>query len=322
MTESDSQYTVRVAVADIGANSVRMNIYDVDVRDGSYKTVTGARSMLGLAAYVKNGALDRDGEGKLYTVVRDFLTKSNGYLCDEFMMFATASLRGLSNGKDITDKIKEKFGVEVEIISGEREAQLDFRAIKYKFSEKMSAGAAIDMGGGSTEIIAYREGGEVVCSESTDIGCLMLVREFISGKGNLFPDDAQSESIRNYVRNTLDKYPALRDTGREAFLIGGTARAVFALTYAVNGKKNAPEEGACLSVAQIRETYEKIKHGSPVIKKTVPERVRTVLPGLIAYLEIFAYLGTEKLTLSLSGVREGYFFGYLTERKYLKFQEF
>ena len=56
-----NERSYQYAVVDIGANSVRMNIYDIDTADGSFSVSASARSMLGLAAYVKDGALTPDG---------------------------------------------------------------------------------------------------------------------------------------------------------------------------------------------------------------------------------------------------------------------
>ena len=123
------------AVVDIGANSVRMNIYDIDTMDGSFSVSASARSMLGLAAYVKDGALTPDGCGKLFAVLREFLARANSVPCDGFAAFATASLRGLSNSEKICLSIKEKLGIDIEIISGETEAGYDLSAIRYRFPE-------------------------------------------------------------------------------------------------------------------------------------------------------------------------------------------
>ena len=58
MLEFDERF-IKYAVVDIGANSVRMNIYDIDTQTGEFSVCASARSMLGLAAYAKNGTLLR-----------------------------------------------------------------------------------------------------------------------------------------------------------------------------------------------------------------------------------------------------------------------
>ena len=115
----------KYAIVDIGANSVRMNIYDIDTETGAFSTALSIRSMLGLAAYAKDGALTSDGIGKLFAVLREFLARANSFPCDAFSAFATASLRGLSNSAKIVRDIKSGLGIEIDIISGELEASYD-----------------------------------------------------------------------------------------------------------------------------------------------------------------------------------------------------
>ena len=83
----------KYAIVDIGANSVRMIIYDVDMESGRFYPVDSARNLLGLAAYKENGRLTADGAGKLSAIIRDYLARANSVPCDKFSAFATASLR-------------------------------------------------------------------------------------------------------------------------------------------------------------------------------------------------------------------------------------
>ena len=48
---------IKYAIVDIGANSIRMNIYDIDTQTGAFSVCASARSLLGLAAYAKNGKI-------------------------------------------------------------------------------------------------------------------------------------------------------------------------------------------------------------------------------------------------------------------------
>lgn len=87
----------KYAIVDIGANSVRMNIYDINTSTGEFFTVDSVRNMMGLASYVVDGNISADGAGKLSAIIRDYLARANSYPCDKFSAFATASLRGVSN---------------------------------------------------------------------------------------------------------------------------------------------------------------------------------------------------------------------------------
>ena len=313
----------KYAVVDIGANSVRMNIYDIDKRDGSFTVCAFARSMLGLAAYVKDGALDGDGQGKLFTVMREFLARANSYPCDKFSAFATASLRGLSNSEKIRRDIKTGLGIDVEIISGETEASYDHAAICSRFPD-VEKGVLIDMGGGSTEIVLF-EKERVLSMVSLPIGCVMLMKKFTAcSKKEPFPKGKELFAIQNYVRRTLSAHPDFKNVGGSAYLIGGTARAAAKLHTALfdGGALGDGYEFSSADLSRIADTaFRDIRADGAWIREVVPDRVTSVIPGIAAYTEIMRYMGLERFVMSTAGVREGYLIEYIKKNFPQKIQE-
>ncbi len=315
---------VKYAIVDIGANSVRMNIYDIDTETGEFSVFTSARSMLGLAAYAKNGTLSNDGAGKLFAVLREFLARANSIPCDCFSAFATASLRGLSNSKKILKDIKAGLGIDIEIISGESEARYDHAAIRFRFPEK-KRGVLIDMGGGSTEIVHF-EDDCVRNAVSLPIGCVMLGKNFTGcSKKDPFPSPDEMENIRIYVRKILSSYPEFREIGGTAFLIGGTARAAAKLNLSLSDTKEPLPDGYAFSVGALKKTadtaFSDIRKEGKWIRETVPDRITSVIPGLVAYLEICDYLALSDFIISNAGVREGYLIDFIRKNFLQKIQE-
>ena len=311
----------KYAVVDIGANSVRMNLYDIDTQTGAFSVFASARSMLGLAAYAKDGMLTADGEGKLFSVLREFLARANSVPCDGFFAFATASLRGLSNSGEVLRRIKEKLGIEIEIISGKTETFYDFTAIRNRFPQTLS-GTLIDMGGGSTEIAVF-DGDVIRAEESLPIGCVRLAKMFTGAtKRDPFPKEGEIAQIRRYVRQTISAYPKFQNAGGTAFFIGGTARAAARLH---SGDAGAACDGYTLSVSELKKTADAAicdaREGGKRIRGMVPDRVTTIIPGLFAYLEIATYMGLTSFTLSTAGVREGYLLQFIRKMLPQRFQE-
>lgn len=313
---------VKYAIVDIGANSIRMNIYDIDTQTGEFSVCASARSLLGLAAYAKNGTLSNDGAGKLFAVLREFLARANSIPCDRFSAFATASLRGLSNSKRILRDVKAGLGVDIEIISGEAEAGYDHAAIRYRFPET-ERGILIDMGGGSTEIVHFEQD-RVVNAVSLPIGCVMLGKSFTScTKKEPFPTEEEMERIRTYVRTILGAYPCFRALGGTAFLIGGTARAAAKLSLSEN---ETLFDGYSFDSYKLKKTADTafcdIRRGGNLIRETVPDRITSIIPGLVAYLEICEYMSLSDFIISNAGVREGYLIDYIQKNFLRKTQEF
>ena len=317
----------KYAIVDIGANSVRMIIYDVDTESGRFYPVDSARNLLGLAAYKEEGRLTADGAGKLSAIIRDYLARANSVPCDKFSAFATASLRGLSNADELLESIKRRFGVEIEIISGEEEAAYDFEAIRYRFgADAFPHGTVIDMGGGSTELIRF-EGESAKGLTSMPLGCVMLGKKFIPEiKKSPFPKGAEISDIQNYTREVLAGNSGFCGMGENVYLIGGTGRALARLHAELSGSDVKNLDGytfAGSDIARIREFAEAdVAAGAPFKRKALADRVSTIMPGVLAYEQIFDFLGTKQATVCLSGVREGYLIGFI--RRYLaeKTQEF
>lgn len=315
---------IKYAIVDIGANSVRMNIYDIDTQTGEFSVSASSRSMLGLAAYVKNGALSGDGAGKLFAVLREFLAKANSIPCDRFSAFATASLRGLSNSAKVLRDVKAGLGIDIEIISGETEAGYDHAAIRYHFPETEN-GILIDMGGGSTEIVHFK-GERIVNVTSLPIGCVMLGKRFTNcTKKEPFPTESELDRIRAYVRETLEEHPEFYALGGTAFLIGGTARAAAKLELSLSQKGNLTE-GYAFTAESLQKTTDTamrdIRHGGKWIKENVPDRITSIIPGLTAYEEICGYMMLSDFIISGAGVREGYLIDFIRKNFPQKTQEF
>ena len=303
----------KYAIVDIGANSVRMNVYDIDTETGEFSTVLSVRSLLGLAAYAKDGALTGDGFGKLFAVLREFLARANSIPCDQFSAFATASLRGLSNSEKVVRNIRAGLGVEIEIISGEQEASYDHAAIRYRFPETPQ-GLLIDMGGGSTEFVSFdKEALRAVTS--LPIGCVALTKRFTAcTKKDPFPTKREMDRIRSYVRQTLAEQ-AVFFTGIEtAFLIGGTARAAAKLNLSLAGSGNL-FDGYSFTANELNTVLDKavsdIQRDGKWLKEIVSDRIQSIVAGLVAYQTIAETLGTKHFVISNAGVREGFLIEYI-----------
>lgn len=312
-----------LAVVDIGSNSVRMNIYNIDKKTGDFTVVDSSRAMLKLASYVNNGAMSPDGEGKLYTVMREYLAKANSMPCDRFIAFATASLRGLSTADRTIERIKRGLGVDITIISGKDEARFDYEATCRRFGSQMAdRGIVIDMGGGSTEFIAF-DRGEIHHLESLPIGSLALWRNFVKGQ-EPFPTESECKAISDYVTKQISLSPELESYGGTAYLIGGTARAISRIDAKLADRKDPPDGyemdfDRFFKVADF--AIDDTNNGGTSLKKLCSDRLTSIVPGVIAYREIIRLTGVSRAVVSLSGVREG-FLASLIRPVDQEFQEF
>lgn len=297
-------------IIDMGSNTIRLSIYQYD--ETGFKLLLNKKEMAGLAGYVWDGILTADGIQTAIRVLSNFRALLNNLGIEEFYVFATAALRNVANTDEAVSKIEATTGIQVVVISGTEEAALSFQGALFNANEDKCSGLLVDIGGGSTELVAY-ERKAIQTSVSIPIGSLSLYTQHVSG---LFPTDEESKEIRRHVRRVL---PSPDDGFSYSHLrgVGGTIRAV--------GKLCAPQlQSQTLPAQQVRDLYHRLKKGDKdtlhQILRCTPDRVHTLLPGLIILNAILKTYQVETMDISTQGVREGYLLGRVLEKKASQFQ--
>ena len=297
---------MRYAVADIGSNTVRMNIYDTLPDDsGKAQRILSECDNLGLLNYIADRCLSDEGISRLTLTIQKMKNLADKVGCDGAYFFATAGLRNTDNARCVIDRIREATGIEIEILTGEAEALLSFSGLKYTFGDALRSGIMIDMGGGSTELIGFIDG-MAVRAASLQMGSLFLYQRFVS---DILPQKDELKEIKKHIDKRLSDFEWLDSYGSTVYLVGGTARAVGTLLSQLKPDCAYIRDGS-MQYDEICMVYNTLKHPTPAVIKllvrTVPDRLPTIIPGLAAYVRILNAIGAEKIIVSPTGVREGY----------------
>ncbi len=294
---------MKVSVIDIGSNTIKATLFKI--------SSSGAKSVIGhrghkarLAEYVVEDnsvrMLSAQGVEKLYSCIEDLTEFSFDRGCSHIHAFATASLRNLVNAEEIANEVMHRFSLSIDILSGEQEAMCSLRGLLSDgCADGIKEGIMIDMGGGSTEIVRFANGREPQ-AVSLPFGCLSLYKSFVTGK---IPSDGELGAIEEYVSAELNKCSFVHNLGVPLFLIGGSARAVMKV---INGK--SLRTSLCSDGSDFAKTIEKFKQHDffESAEKIVPGRSLTVTPAAAAYRIITEFIKPVSITVSDSGVREGY----------------
>ncbi len=207
---------MKYAVVDIGTNSARLMI--AHVKNGTiiadYKTLKLIRVGEGMVdrRIIVPAAMERTRQALL-----EFLDISKEQEAEQFLCFATSAVRDAENSREFTAYIRRECGVDIDIISGDREAQLGFAGCIDGF------GGMFDIGGGSTEVMTGTMQAPMY-QRSFQIGTVRLLQMFPSA------DDADPKAFngaRNYIRSVLENIPPADSF--EYTAIGGTATAMAAI---------------------------------------------------------------------------------------------
>ncbi len=291
---------MKQAVIDIGSNSVRLTLYRIDGQ--SFKIIFREKIMAGLAGYVENGALSPEGIKCACDALFEFRQTLETLNICKAAVFATASLRNISNSKAAIAEIEAATGFSVEVISGEEEARLGYTGAIRELH--ISDGAFVDVGGASTEVVIF-ENGEAQSSVSFGVGSLSLYRRCVK---NILPGDGSLKRIKAVLKADIDDKKILPQEKHSPLIcVGGTARAV--LKLAVKYFK-LPESCRSITAPQLEQLSDLLCKGDrravDLILRTEADRIHTIVPGLMILRHIFTHFNANELIVSKYGVREGY----------------
>ena len=263
-------------IADVGSNTVRLSIYKCE--GGEIRLLMNRKVMAGLAGYVRHGALTPEG-----------------------IEVACQTLQGYRSLMDKVGAVMAATGLRVDVLSGREEAELSFRgAIQ---NAGLYTGLLADLGGGSTELVSYRNRAiQSACSLS--VGSLSLFSKYVS---KLHPTKEERRAIRRAVEEQLEQFVPQHPPARHICGVGGTVRAACKVA---NAMFDRPAGDRSLDRDELKEMLQRLKKPGRdelrLLLKTVPDRIHTIIPGLLALDTIAKAYGAQTITASACGVREGY----------------
>ena len=292
-------FSMIYGIADVGSNTVRLSIYKCE--GGEIRLLMNRKTMAGLAGYVRHGALTPEGIEVACQTLQGYRSLMDNLELPDLRVFATASLRNISNTEEAVGAVMAATGLRVDVLSGREEAELSFRgAIQ---NAGLYNGLLVDLGGGSTELVAYRNR-TIQSACSLSVGSLSLFSRHVE---KLWPDKGERRAIRRAVEDQLDQFAPQRAPARHICGVGGTVRAACKVANVLFGR---PAEDRSLDRVELKEMLRRLKKPEKaelrLLLKTVPDRIHTIIPGLLALDTIARAYGAQTITASACGVREGY----------------
>ena len=166
---------MRVAVIDLGTNTFHLLIADIKNK-GQFETLKRIRKYV----YIGEEGVDILGEKPLqraFETLMLFKQTATEFEVDEIIAFGTAALRTASNSNDFITKVREEIGIEIQLISGEKEADLIYLGTKKAIPPTSENFLIMDIGGGSVEFIIANDT-QKLWAASFPIGVSVLFNEF------------------------------------------------------------------------------------------------------------------------------------------------
>lgn len=190
---------MRLGVLDIGSNTVHLLV--VDAHQGAAPLPAWkSKITLRLAEHLgDDGRIDRDARDALVAFASQSRQTAEDLGVTEFLAFATSAVRDASNGLEVLDAVRERTGIEVEVLSGEDEARLTFLAVRRWFGWSAGRILVLDIGGGSLELASGADE-EPDVALSLPLGAGRLTRDLLAGDP---PGEDAVRAARKVVRASL-----------------------------------------------------------------------------------------------------------------------
>lgn len=297
------------AVIDIGSNTVRLSVFKIS--GDKVTNLFNEKEQASLKTYVSNGVLSEKGIQRLIETLRTFKTVVDNFGdIDELHPFATATIRDAANRTEILSRVKEELDLDIEIISGEEEAKLAF--IGASSSVEVSRGVLTDIGGGSSEVVIIDQN-KVIKSTSLSIGSLSAFNDYVS---SLFVNKDEKKNIDTEVKSLLESNKMYREDHDLLCAVGGTARATLKF---YNDYYDEANYNTAMDANKLNDMIKEVINRQPrdildAILAVKPDRVHTLLPGMIILNRLSKYFYCDTINISQTGVREGYVYNKLLGR--------
>jgi exopolyphosphatase/guanosine-5'-triphosphate,3'-diphosphate pyrophosphatase len=190
---------MRLGVLDVGSNTVHLLV--VDAHLGAHPTpMHDDRWLLRLSEHVgDDDVLSKAGEKALLKSVQKACESAQEQGCDEVMALVTSAIREARNGLEVLDRVKQRTGVDLQVLSGEDEARLTFLAVRRWFGWSAGRLLVLDIGGGSLELAAGSDE-EPEVALSLPLGAGRMTRRFLpEALSGGRPDLAALRKLRAHV---------------------------------------------------------------------------------------------------------------------------
>ena len=306
----------RYGIIDLGSNTIRLCIYEVQcaahepLRKKDIDTLLNYKVMAGLASHVKEGAMTEEGVKRAIKTINAHLRRASHFNCDRIDIFATAVLRNCSNSHKATAEIEEGIGMRIAILSNEEEAHLGY--LGAKLDQSLETGTMVDIGGGSTEWVCFSQG-RIRHAASIPLGSLNLYNRCVE---TLLPSPKEQAKIRKQVKKALDGAPLPDFPCPVICGVGGTIRGAGKLC---NYLYKLPAGNRTITLNMVDGLLERFsapaKADLQILLKIVPERVHTLLPGLVILSTLAHRCRGDAIEVSSYGVREGFLLTEVLKRR-------
>lgn len=282
---------MKFAAIDVGSNAIRLLLYQVDDlgEEPVYEKLSNIRMpiRLGEDAFV-HGRISEEKIDKFVKSMVGFKYLLEAYDPVDYLAYATSAMREAENSQEIVDKIREASGIELDVISGQKEAKTIYsNRIEKILANHDGPYLHIDVGGGSTEVILFNKN-EVLAYRSFNIGAIRMIQNL--------PSKTDCDEMQKWVRSVTTKYQPVSAIGS-----GGNINKMFRLSNTKNGK--------ALKYKDMKKVFDYLNSYSleeRIAKLGLrPDRADIIIPASKIYMSVMKWANVDNMYVPQLGLGDG-----------------
>jgi len=281
---------LRYAAIDIGSNAVRLLIADIIENNGSVSfkknTLVRVPLRLGDDAFLDHELSDRKA-ADLVKTMHAFRNLMDVYKVSDYFAYATSAMREAKNGDEIAKLVKEHTNIEMEVVTGQKEAKIIYASHAEQNIDKNKNYLYIDVGGGSTELSLFSSG-ELWASRSFNIGTIRML-------DNQDTEESWNE-MKDFLRENTRQFKIISGIGT-----GGNINKLYKLS---EEKNNAP-----LSFGKLKSLYNYLNSFSLKDRINVlglnQDRADVIIPACEIYITVMKCANIKNIYVPTVGLVDG-----------------
>ncbi len=296
----------RLAAIDIGTNSIRSIVVEVGEHADFY-ILDDEKAMVRIGQGLsETGEISPAAWARAREALARMLKIQQSYGVATVEAVATSAVRQAVNGEAFTAAMRQELGLQIDIISGEEEAQLAFLSACHSFEMDNQRLALIDIGGGSAEVI-LTTGRQIEEIFSLDLGAVVLTEKF------LFDDPVSEEAmkrLRKHVRKTLKKRITVPGGAVHGLIgSGGGMTTIAAIVMAQRNEPFNSVQGYEVLRSEVVHLRAMLQRQTLAERRAVPglspERADIIIAGVTVVDELMRFFDTNLLRVNARGIRHG-----------------
>jgi exopolyphosphatase / guanosine-5'-triphosphate,3'-diphosphate pyrophosphatase len=295
---------MRVGVVDIGTNSTRLLIADVE--DGAIDELDRRSEVTRLGQGVDtSGRLADEAMARVFATLdayRDALDAA-AVPPDARVAVLTSAARDAANGADFTERVKRDYGLDARTLAGEQEARLTFHGATHgRDPADPTPLLVFDIGGGSTELIVGAAGGDAPSFHvSLQAGVVRQTERHLHGDP---PPPHELQRLADDVRATIEAGvpEAVRASATSAIGVAGTATSLAAIDQELDPYDPRRVHGYVLERGEVELLLARLAQMPLARRREVrglhPDRAPTIVAGAAILLEVLRAFGLDRAEVS------------------------